>query len=169
MKEQTNIKFQASMLAIFIGSLLLFGLIYFAVDRISGARTNEAQKKRGLVQALPRHEAAVIPPIKSKQEAQENPSISVIQAIASLSEDELKKEFASLGERLKSENLFNKLERGELDEHNKAQAKAQIERYTLLGLEGTRRQYLPLEPELKDAVYAHRDSLKDIRKLIDRY
>jgi len=95
--------------------------------------------------------------------------VSMINAIASLSDADLKQEFSVLGERLKKENLFNKLEQGELNEKQKAHAKTLIERYTLLGLEGTRRRYQRLEPELKDAVYAHRDSLKDVRKLIDQY
>ena len=89
--------------------------------------------------------------------------------MAALPDYDLQKEFSSLGERLKKENLFNKLERGELEGPKKAEIKALIERYSLLGLEGTRRRYLPLEPELKDAVFAHRDSLKDIRKLIEKY
>lgn len=162
-------KFHVSVAMIFIGSLVLFGLIYVAVDKASGAREREAHKELAPQKVISLREKLQDNPVKNIHAPIDQNTTSLIQAVAALSEEELGKEFLSLGERLKHENLFNKLEQGELDEHKKAEVKSLIERYTLLGLEGTRRKYLPLEPELKDAVYAHRDSLKDIRQLIDRY
>ena len=163
MKEINPMKFRLSIAAIFATSLMLFALVYFIVDRISQTQNHAAQKPR------PVQKFTVVQKKPEFNMASDKNTKSLIQAVAALSEKDLGDEFSRLGERLKKENLFNKLEQGTLDALQKAEAKALIERYTLLGLEGTRRKYLPLEPELKDAVYAHRDSLKDIRQLIDQY
>jgi hypothetical protein len=85
--------------------------------------------------------------------------------IARLSEAELAKEIEALRARIEKEDLFAKLENGNLSLEK--EAKEALERFALLGLEGTRRKYLDIEPHLKDPLSAHRESLKEIRKLLN--
>jgi hypothetical protein len=93
--------------------------------------------------------------------------IKKITAIANLSETELAKETEALKKRIEDEDLFERLESGDLTKEKEIEIKELIERFALLGLEGTRRKYVAIEPELKDAVYAHRESLKEIREFLN--
>jgi hypothetical protein len=90
-----------------------------------------------------------------------------INGVASLSEAELAKELDTLKSQIDEEDLFGRLESGDLSAEKVAEAKEMLERFALLGLEGTRRKYLSVEPELKDALYAHGESLKEIRELLN--
>jgi hypothetical protein len=93
----------------------------------------------------------------------------IIDALTSLSDNALNTELSSLKERIEKTDLVTQLESGKLDEAKTLEAKATLERFALLGLEGTRRKYAQIEPELKDAVFAHRDSLKEIREMLSEY
>jgi uncharacterized UBP type Zn finger protein len=162
-------KFQASIAAIITGSLIIFGLIYVAVDNISRPQSPEARKPADRTNSSrPEHSNNAM--IKSTNNNIINSvDQEAIKAAVALSEHDLKQEFETLSIKLKTENLFARLENKLLEGEQKQQAKALIERFTLLALESTRRRYVPIEPELKDPLYAHRDSLKDIRKLVDKY
>lgn len=92
--------------------------------------------------------------------------IETIKQVANLSEADLNKEIETLRARIESEDLFAKLEDGELKGQDEINAKQMLERFALLGLEGTRRKFMDKEPELKDPLFAHRESLKEIRELL---
>jgi hypothetical protein len=93
--------------------------------------------------------------------------IQKINGIVSLSENDLARELNTLKERIEDEDLFAKLEDGELTGEKQAEAKEVLERFALLGLEGTRRKYMAIEPELKDPIYAYKESLMEIRELLN--
>lgn len=93
--------------------------------------------------------------------------IKKINTIASLSDADLRKEMDSLMAKIQEEDLFHQLEEGGLSKEKEAKAKETLEKFALLGLEKTRRKYMEIEPELKDAVYAHRESLKEIREFLN--
>ncbi len=108
------------------------------------------------------------------EEVDNNYSISqqdkqIIEAISTMSQNELVAELNSLKEKIEKNDLVSLLESGTLDEVKSNEAKATLERFALLGLEGTRRKYALLEPELKDPLFAHRDSLRDIREMLSEY
>lgn len=92
--------------------------------------------------------------------------VKLIKGVAALSDAELKKEAQTLQDLIEKEDLFELLEEGELSKEKEAYAKGVLEKFALLGLEQTRRRYMAAEPELKDAIYAHRESLKEIRELL---
>lgn len=103
-----------------------------------------------------------------EQETKLSPEdVQKINQVASLSETDLSRELDTLRARIEEDDLFTKLEDGELSEREETEAKETLERFALLGLEGTRRKYMNAEPELKDALYAHRESLKEIRELLN--
>lgn len=93
--------------------------------------------------------------------------IKKINSIVALSEADLARELNSLKDQIEKEDLFAKLEDGLLTEANSAEAKEKLERFALLGLEGTRRKYMAVEPELKDPLYAYKDSIKEIREVLN--
>lgn len=93
--------------------------------------------------------------------------IKKIKEVAKLSDADLSKEISSLKSRVENEDLINKLENKTLPHAQETEVKELLERFALLGLEGTRRKYMDAEPELKDPLYAHKDSLQDIRELLE--
>jgi hypothetical protein len=93
--------------------------------------------------------------------------IEKITHIAYLSESELTRELERLKMRIEEDDLINGLENKNLSKEREIETKEILERFALLGLEGTRRKYMEVEPELKDAFYAHRKSLKEIKELLD--
>ncbi len=90
-----------------------------------------------------------------------------INGIINLTENDLVREFDELKNKIEAEDLFARLEDGELSEAEEVKAKETLERFALLGLETTRRKYVAMEPELKDPIYAFKDSLLEIRELLN--
>jgi hypothetical protein len=186
-------KFRISVLAIILSTAAVIGLINFLVNKTSGIdgknRTKDEQHiGQELLKALPPlgNEDQEID-IKSYRLKDVNRHITndfnstpekdgvslssedeqIIKSVASLSETDLANELVRLKAHIEKEDLFGQLNRRSLSPENEAKAKKTLERFALLGLEGTRRKYLGIEPELKDAVYAHRESLKEIRELLN--
>lgn len=93
--------------------------------------------------------------------------IALIKSVAALSDNDLKKELNDLKDRIEKDELVEKLEQNNWSENEAKAGKKVLERYALLGLEETRREYLNVEPELKDPLVAHRDSLSDIRAMLE--
>jgi len=93
--------------------------------------------------------------------------VKKIKAVAALTDQEITQQINELKKRLDSEDIFEQLDDGELTEEQEKDAKATLEKFALLGLEQTRRRFMSREPELKDPLYAHRESLKEIRELLD--
>lgn len=91
---------------------------------------------------------------------------TLIQSVAAMSEASLNKEIRELKTLLEAEDFVGQLDNPNISQEEARVARDTLERYALLGLEGTRRKYLEIEPELKDPLYAHRDSLADIRKIL---
>lgn len=95
--------------------------------------------------------------------------IKTIEQISALSAGELDNELNALKDRIEKEDLITELENGTLDEKKSLEAKALLERFALLGMENTRRKYQTIEPELKNPIVAHRDSLREIREMLSEY
>lgn len=93
--------------------------------------------------------------------------VEKINSIVKLTESELAKELDALKTRIESDNLFDKLEDGELSEAQELEAKNTLERFALLGLEQTRRKYMSVEPELKNPYLAYKDSIHEIRAFLN--
>lgn len=93
--------------------------------------------------------------------------VQKINSVAKLKEAELKKELMALKERIEKEDLFGQLEERLLPKEKESEVKETLERFALLGLEETRRKYMHIEPELKDPIYALKDSLHEIRELLE--
>lgn len=189
-------KFKISVIAIILSTAALIGLIKLAVIRTSGVdEAPRAQIKDEQPVGKDGHKAHSFLNNKHEKSADQkngranepsepsyddrNPTTAKdslelskedekkINGVASLSEAELTKELDTLKARIDEEDLFSQLESGNLSDEKTAEAKEMLERFALLGLEGTRRKYLGVEPELKDALYAHRESLKEIRELLN--
>lgn len=90
-----------------------------------------------------------------------------IQHVAALSDSELLREFETIRSRVEEEDLFGQLESGDLSADQEEETKEVLEQFALLDLEETRRKYMAMDPELRDPLRAHRDSLSDIRALLD--
>ncbi len=84
-----------------------------------------------------------------------------------MNDQDLAKQVAALKHRIDSEEIFEKLEDGDLTEQQEKEVKEILEKFALLGLEETRRKFMHIEPELKDPIYAHRESLREIRELLE--
>ncbi|MCA9508855.1 MAG: hypothetical protein KC505_10585 [Myxococcales bacterium] len=95
--------------------------------------------------------------------------IDYIKKLSSLSAQDLSQELNELKQRIEKSDFVLLLENKKLDATQSKDAKATLERFALLGLEATRRKYADLEPELKDALYAHQDSLREIREMLGQY
>lgn len=91
----------------------------------------------------------------------------LIKAVASLSDKELGLELETLSKRIEDEEIFEKLDEGEYTPAEAIKAKEVLEKFGLLGLEKNRRKFVAIDPDLKDALYAHRDSLKEIREVLN--
>lgn len=124
------------------------------------------RKEHGDFSIKQRPKVSLKPPKALKPSSQDE---TIIKELAKLSDAELALEHNQMSERIKKENLLLALEERRMSAEEAHKAKALIERFTLLSLESTRRKYLPVEPELKDALFAHRDSLKDIREVLSHY
>jgi hypothetical protein len=107
-------------------------------------------------------EKEAAPPVELSEE-----DIKKIRRIASLSEAELAQEIKALRKRIVDEDLFGQLEEGSLQGEKKAEAKETLERFALLGLEPTRRKFMDKDPELKNPFLAYKDSLREIRELLN--
>lgn len=166
-------KLKLGIFAILFSTLSLLGLIYMVIHKISVNEQKHVISKNSLSKALmPQKELknTKIPLKGLKNNHHESgQEQKIIEELTSLSDLELKNEQEQLSIRITEGNLFSALEQNALNNSEKEEAKSIIERFTLLNLEGTRRQYLPHEPELKNALFAHRDSFKDIRALLSRY
>lgn len=92
-----------------------------------------------------------------------------IEKLAQLSEKDLNTELNALKEKLGKEDLISQLEEGRLNKSQAEQAKKTLERFALLGMEATRRNFASIEPDLKDAISAHQNSIKEIREMLDEY
>lgn len=95
--------------------------------------------------------------------------IKIIEKISSLSAHDLDTELNSLKQRIEKDDVIAQLESGELDAQKTLEAKALLERLALLSMENTRRTYQSTEPELKNPLVAHRESLKEIREMLSEY
>lgn len=95
--------------------------------------------------------------------------IKIIEKISSLSAHDLDTELNSLKQRIEKDDVIAQLESGELDAQKTLEAKALLERLALLSMENTRRTYQSTEPELKNPLVAHRESLREIREMLSEY
>lgn len=93
--------------------------------------------------------------------------IKKISGVANLSDAELTKELAALKLRIEDEHLFDKFEDGDFVGAKAEEVREILERFALLGLEEHRRKFMGIEPELKNPLFAHKESLKEIRELLD--
>lgn len=91
----------------------------------------------------------------------------MIKTVANLSDKELALELEALSKRIEDEEIFEKLDEGDYSPAEAIKAKEVLEKFGLLGLEKNRRKFVAMDPELKDALYAHRDSLKEIREVLN--
>ncbi len=101
--------------------------------------------------------------------AMSDQDIKYIEKISSINSEDLSKELESLKQHIEKSDLVTQLENKKLDKRQAEEAKSTLERFAILGLEATRRKYVSIEPELKDAVMAHRDSLREIREMLSEY
>jgi hypothetical protein len=154
-------KFYLVIGTIISSAALFFVLIYFI--------TQEKPQSTRLITSHKNMHVNINNNIKNNAIATLSSHDAQIYALAALSDEALKEEFSILRTRLYEEELFAKLERKLLNNEQKIAAKALIERFTLLSLESTRRRYMNIEPELQEPLYAHRDSFKDIAKIINKY
>ncbi len=92
-----------------------------------------------------------------------------IKQLTSLSDIELAEEFNALKKELEANDLIEQLESGKLDEKSAKEAKKTLERFSLLGLENTRRKFADIEPELADKENSHQETLKEVREMLDNY
>lgn len=153
----------------------LLGLIYFAIEKVNPAISPKELKKDTqptdnlelFDETVPNDK--IIPAPLTKEEENNKEDELIIRELASLSDEALKEEFVTISQHIKNKNLYVALEKGKLSTKEAKEAKELLERSTLLSLEGTRRKYMGIEPELRDALFAHRDSLKDIRELLNRF
>lgn len=185
--------FRAGALIIITVTTALMALLNFALnvesDEIAKPSTIEIKKKddgkekiKHLEPAKPKSPAAVK---KDEEEIDEldddfddddgedfddvdlsQEDIAAINSVANLSDAELSKELDALKTQVRDEDIFEKLDAGELTEQEEKDAKALVERFALLGVEESRRKFMNIEPELKDAIYAHRETLREIRELL---
>lgn len=93
--------------------------------------------------------------------------VQKIDNVVGLSESDLTNEIKALKMRIEEEDLFDKLENGDLPADKQNETKSLLERFALLGLEETRRKYVSVEPELANPYYAHRESLAEIKELLE--
>lgn len=91
----------------------------------------------------------------------------LIKSIANLSDNDLTMQMKNLKDQAKKEKLVDILNQKNADENLKMQAKKMLEKIALMGLEITRRRFVEQEPELKDPLFAHKDSLREIREALD--
>jgi hypothetical protein len=96
-----------------------------------------------------------------------NDDVIKINNVAKLSDAELAAEIETLKKRIEEDEIFDELDEGNLSKEEEVKAKETLERFALLGLEKNRRKFMVVEPELKDALYAHRESLKEIREVLN--
>jgi hypothetical protein len=170
-------KLKMGIFAILLGTGCLTGIMYLAIEAISKVDPKaenhspeeepELNKKKIIAPRNANTKALLIPKPQNKKALGNDEQI--IANLVSLSDAELAREHELLAQKIKNEALVDALERKSLSAEQAILAKASLERFTLLSLEGTRRKYLPVEPELKDALFAHRDSLKDVRQILSRY
>lgn len=170
-------KYKLSAAAIIFASLTIIAIMFFAIERIAEpAHAPEVQNDENQDHnaALLKDEPSAIARLANLRDAMSENSIpkedeKIILDVVELSDHALQEEVSALRKRMEEEKLFGRLELKQMDPQKALETKALLERFTLLGIEQTRRKYLAIEPELKDALYAHRDSLKDIRGLLARY
>ena len=167
-------KLKFSITAVLSLTCCLLGLIYFAIEKVNPVISPKDIKKNPqpadnlelFDQTGPKDK--IIPaPVTKEQDNKEDELI--IRELASLSDEALREEFVTISQHIKNKNLYVALQKGKLSTKDANEAKELLERSTLLSLEGTRRKYMGIEPELRDALFAHRDSLKDIRQLLNRF
>lgn len=166
-------KFIMGIAAIVVSTFCLMGLIYAIVDKTRDLNVAPSESQATKGPDKPGFSKKIAPSGSKERAAltaQARPNDDlIIRELASLSDAALAEEFANLREHIRAKNYYSDLEGGRLNASEAAEAKKALERFSLLSLEGTRRKYVSIEPELKDALFAHRDSLKDIRQTLSRY
>lgn len=179
-------KLKFAIFAILASTMCLLGLLYTFMNHTDVATKKDNPKEvkpktaTGLGQPenknnyAPQEERKInhSPDNESDQnnsDAMSDQDIKYIEKISSLNPEELSKELDSLKQQIENTDLISQLENKQLDSKQTQEAKATLERFAILGLEATRRKYENIEPELKDAVLAHRDSLREIREMLSEY
>jgi hypothetical protein len=185
-------KFKISFISIILVTLALIGLINIVINKIS--KTKEAKPDALSAQKpsdpLPKKteannvgknlnnndelddddddddeedlEASLM---ENKMEYNNNDKTKILN-ISELSDDEVVKKLSQLETKISQDSLMDKLDDKNLPFEQKIQLHAILEDYVLLGLEQKRRKYMSLEPNLKDPLLAHKDSLAEIRALL---
>lgn len=176
-------KLRIGILAIMVSTVGLVGLINLAIDHaakeVSAGPDNEHQEDTAKI--LPKSVKVETKPVRKAEKQTDRgpaslnegyPSMSpeektMITEMVKLNDQELVAEMKSLQEKLNQGELWEKYDLGELSDEERLKARQLMERVALLRLENTRRRYKDIEPELKDPFYAHRESIRDIRSILD--
>ena len=153
-----------------LSTCCVLGLLYTTINRIGSADYKSETAKKPAKLEAPKNDPSPEPKRYShKKTKPSSGDTKIIEEVAAIESGKLGEEIVSLRRDLEEGDIFRKLENGVFDEAQAKLAKAKLERLSLLSIEGTRRKYLSMEPELSDPVYAHRDSLSNIRNLLARY
>lgn len=181
---------------IIASTFILIGLVYWAVEKVDNAgnfkdletftkeKTNELEDSdllEGQKNTLDRMEGQKGTQNRDEQEKEEktdhllsssqelslnNEDRTKIMSVVKLSDAELAREINALKDVIDEEDIFDDLEEGTLSKEDEQKAKELLEKFALLGLEANRRKFQATDPNLKDGLYAHRDSLKQIREAL---
>lgn len=175
-------KLRIGVLAIMVSTVALVGLINLAINHAANEVTRgpdkESPEEMGKVPPNTVNEGkkpvrkAEKSEVKTPVPGERYPSMSseektIIAEIVKLNDQELIAEMKNIQEKLHEGELLEKYDMGELSFDDKQKARQLMERVALLRLEDTRRRYKDIEPELKDPYYAHRESIRDIRSILD--
>jgi hypothetical protein len=177
-------KLRAGVLLILVSTVALFGAINLLVGHAAkDERVPVGKQEVPAIKAkeLPtkantprkRAENTLAPAKKDELSSAQVPPMpdadrQLIAEVAQLPDGELVVQMKTLQERLNDGDLLDRYDQDELSPSEKAQARQLMERVALLGLENTRRRYRKLEPaELENPYFAHRDSLREIRQILD--
>lgn len=180
-------KFKISVVVIILSTVCLIGAVYLMVNKITGVpddsligkQRNEPENKSDKNEAVfmdENDEDDELEVVREglRSEKTENKEINLsdqdrqkIADVVKLTDAQLDQEIEMLKKRIEADEIFDDLEEGNLSKEEEIKAKEILERFALLGLEKNRRKYIDIDPELKDAMYAHRESFKDIREVLD--
>ncbi|HXW54028.1 MAG TPA: hypothetical protein VEL47_07990 [Myxococcota bacterium] len=130
-------------------------------------KTDTKEAEADIQKDEPPEEQAKTAPSPTEKTDLSQEDVKKIKTVVALNDQDLAKQIADLKSRIDKEKIFEKLEDGDFTEQQEKEAKEILEKFALLGLEETRRRFMNMEPELKDPMYAHRESLKEIRELLE--
>ena len=177
-------KMPVGVILIVLSTCFTIGLVYIVVEntekinaRIPNlhAQKSDEKNEENVKREENKQVAVSLKDLMKKEQNEQNQAAidmsdedkDLINSIANLDDEQLFSQMKSLRDMAKEQRLGEALELEGSDEKTILHAKKTLERIALMGLESTRRKFVHLEPELKDPLFAHRDSLKEIREALD--